>query len=41
LKKLPGIIDSVIVSRPNDWDKGSRPLQSKEKVKKKASKANQ
>jgi len=41
LKKLPGIIDAVIVLRPSDWDKGSQPLQSKEKAKKKATKGNQ
>jgi hypothetical protein len=34
LKKLPGIIDAVIVSRPSDWSRESQPLQSKEKSKK-------
>jgi hypothetical protein len=35
LKKLPGIIDAVIVSRPSDWDKESKSPQSKEKAQKK------
>ena len=33
LKKLPGIIDAVIVSRPSDWDKGTPTPQLKEKLK--------
>jgi hypothetical protein len=41
LKKLPGIIDAVIVSRPSDWDKGWQQLQLQEKAKKKATKGNQ
>jgi hypothetical protein len=40
LKKLPGIIDAVIVSRPSDWDRGSQPLQSKGKPKKRTTRRN-
>ncbi len=40
LKKLPGIIDAVVVSRPSDWDRGSQPLEPKEKPKKKSTKRN-
>jgi REase_DpnII-MboI len=33
LRKLPNIIDAVIVSRPSDWNKGAQPLLPKEKKK--------
>ena len=35
LRKLPGIIDAVVISRPSNWDKETKSLQSKEKPKKK------
>jgi len=35
LRKLPGIIDAVVISRPSDWVRGSQLLQSKKEIKKK------
>jgi len=35
LKKLPGIIDAVIISRPNGWNQGSQSVQPKKNAKKK------
>lgn len=32
LRKLPGIIDAVIVSRPSDWDRTARPMKPKERT---------
>jgi hypothetical protein len=34
LKKLPGILDAVVISRPSDWDRGPKQQQSKGKSKK-------
>ncbi len=31
LRKLPNIIDAVIVARPSDWNKGAQPLLPKQK----------
>ena len=35
LRKLPGIIDAVVISRPSAWERGSEPMQSSEKPEKK------
>jgi hypothetical protein len=35
LKKLPGIIDAVVVSRPSDWDRGFQSLQPTTNLKRK------
>jgi hypothetical protein len=40
LKKLPGIIDAIVISRPSDWVQGSQPLSSKKGPKKKPAKKN-
>lgn len=40
LRKLPGIIDTVVISRPSDWDRQSESLQSTGKPKKKATRHN-
>lgn len=33
LRKLPNIIDAVVIARPSDWDRGSPPPKLKEKSK--------
>jgi hypothetical protein len=35
LRKLPGIIDAVVISRPSDWYQVSQQLQSKKKIREK------
>jgi hypothetical protein len=35
LRKLRGVIDAVVISRPSDWDKESKSPQSKGKPEKK------
>jgi hypothetical protein len=37
LKKLPSIIDAVVVSRPSDWDRALKPRQARAGLKKKTS----
>jgi hypothetical protein len=39
-RKLPGIIDAVVISRPSDWKWGLESLQSTEKPKKKTTRRN-
>jgi hypothetical protein len=41
LKKLPGIIDAVVVSRPSDWDKGAQSVQPRASLKKRPAKGKQ
>jgi hypothetical protein len=41
LRKLPGIIDAIVISRPSDWVQESQPVLSQKGPNKKALKKNQ